>query len=89
MKTIFKKSFEHDLKKLRKNHQLLKRIRNKIEEVEAIEDLSEISNLEKLSGGINYFRIRVGDYRMGIKFRSKTIEFIRCLHRREIYRYFP
>lgn len=89
MQTIFRKSFERDLKKLKKKHQLLKRIQKKIEEVEGAEDLSNISSIEKLSGGNNYFRIRVGDYRIGVKFNNSTIAFIRCLHRREIYRYFP
>ena len=35
------------------------------------------------------YRIRVGDYRLGLVFDGGTMTFVRCLNRREIYRYFP
>jgi mRNA interferase RelE/StbE len=31
----------------------------------------------------------VGDYRIGISVEGDEVEFVRCLHRRDIYRYFP
>ena len=40
-------------------------------------------------GNENYYRFRVGDYRIGIVIEEDTVVFVRCLHRREIYRYFP
>ena len=46
-------------------------------------------DLKKLSGGGDYYRIRVGDYRTGIALEGETVAFVRCLHRKEIYRYFP
>jgi mRNA interferase RelE/StbE len=33
--------------------------------------------------------MRLGDYRLGFVFEQGAITFVRCLHRREIYRYFP
>lgn len=89
MKTAFRKSFQRDLKKLKKSHETLARIRQKIQAVEAADDLQEVASVKKLSGGGDYYRIRVGDYRIGLAIQTDTIIFVRCLHRRDIYRYFP
>ena len=90
MKASYRKSFERDLKKLKKDHQNLGRIRKAILEVEEAEELVAIRGLKKLSGGsAEYYRIRVGDYRIGIEVSDDEVIFTRCLHRREIYRYFP
>jgi mRNA interferase RelE/StbE len=89
VKATFRKSFKRDLKKLKKNRQILGCIRQKITEVEAADGLQEIASLKKLSGGGNYYRIRVGDYRIGITGHPDQVVFVRCLHRRDIYRYFP
>ncbi|MGH2412635.1 MAG: type II toxin-antitoxin system RelE family toxin, partial [Microcystaceae cyanobacterium] len=35
------------------------------------------------------YRIRLGDYRIGLFIEGKTVTFARVLHRKEIYRYFP
>jgi mRNA interferase RelE/StbE len=51
--------------------------------------LSEVNNLKKMEGTTNYFRVRVGDYRIGIFFNNNTVIVSRFLHRKEIYRYFP
>lgn len=88
MKVRFRKSFARDLKKI-KDRSLLTRIRTAVESVEAAEDLQQISSLKKLSGGGGFYRIRVGDYRLGIAIEEDAVEFVRCLHRRDIYRYFP
>ncbi|MEH1829111.1 MAG: type II toxin-antitoxin system RelE/ParE family toxin [Nostoc sp.] len=45
-------------------------------------------NLKKLQGYENAYRIRVGDYRIGIIFDGETVLFQRVLHRKDIYRYF-
>lgn len=90
MKTAFRKSFERDLKKLKKDRQMLGRIRQAIEEVEAAGELEELPSLKKLSGGSgDYYRLRAGDYRVGIEMEGEVVVFVRCLHRRDIYRYFP
>ncbi|WP_202218315.1 type II toxin-antitoxin system RelE/ParE family toxin [Okeania sp. KiyG1] len=46
-------------------------------------------NIKKLKGEEEYYRIRVGDYRLGIKVNDGIVFFVRILHRKEIYRYFP
>jgi mRNA interferase RelE/StbE len=60
-----------------------------IEEVEAAEDLGTIVALKKLQGYQIYYRVRVGDYRLGLMVVNEEIIFVRALHRKEIYRYFP
>lgn len=37
----------------------------------------------------NYYRIRVGEYRIGMAVNENTVIFVRVLNRKEIYRYFP
>jgi mRNA interferase RelE/StbE len=84
----FKKSFTRDLKKI-KDNDLLQQVRATIEEVEAAPNLNMISNLKQLKGEGEYFRIKIGNYRIGLKLENDTFIFIRFLHRKDIYRYFP
>ena len=88
MKTEFRNSFLRDLRGVR-DRQILERIRATIEEIETAESLAAIPQLTRLQGGGNFYRIRVGDYRLGVLIENDSIIFVRCLHRREIYRYFP
>ena len=43
----------------------------------------------KLSGYTDYYRIRIGEYRIGLKYSNKTITLVRFLHRKDIYKFFP
>jgi mRNA interferase RelE/StbE len=88
VKVEFKESFAKDLKGV-KDKGLLKRAREIIEAVEKADSLTEISNLKKLKGGVNYFRLRIGDYRIGIALENDTVTFVRFLNRKDIYKYFP
>lgn len=87
MKIEFKESFFKDLRQV-KDKSLLARVKEIIENVEKAEKLDEITNFKKLKGGRGYYRVRVGDYRIGL-IESETVTFVRILNRREIYRYFP
>jgi mRNA interferase RelE/StbE len=84
----FKKSFEKDLGKLR-DADLLHKIQAVIEEAEAAVSPIDIKNLKKLKADGNYYRIRVGNYRIGLVLDEAEISFVRVLHRKEMYRYFP
>jgi mRNA interferase RelE/StbE len=88
VKLTFRQSFTRDLKKV-KDITMLDKIKKMIERIEAAQNMSQIEGLTKLSGTSSYYRIRIGDYRLGILLRGNELEFVRCLHRREIYRYFP
>lgn len=89
MKTAFTKSFAKDLKRHAKDKKLLPRIQEIILEVEAADSISTINNLKKLKAEGSYFRIRSGNYRLGLTIDGDTVTFVRVLHRSEIYRYFP
>ena len=88
MNVAFRKSFAPDLKKI-KDQALLERVRQVIDEVEAADELQEVSNLKKLSGTADCYRIRIGEFRIGIVVEGDSVEFVRCLPRRDLYRFFP
>ncbi|MGQ0594855.1 MAG: type II toxin-antitoxin system RelE family toxin [Gammaproteobacteria bacterium] len=88
MKVAFRQSFARDLKKI-KDKRVVEQLKQAIAQVEAANNLHELGGLTKLGGTGGYYRIRVGDYRIGIVLEVGEVEFVRCLHRRDIYRYFP
>jgi hypothetical protein len=51
--------------------------------------LAEVINVKKLKGAANAFRIRLGDKRIGFYLADDTVQFMRCLDRKEMYRVFP
>jgi mRNA interferase RelE/StbE len=88
MKVTFRKSFVRDLKRI-KDRSVLDRVRQGIARVETAANLHEIGDLKKISGTGNYYRVRVGEYRLGVVVEEGTVEFVRCLSRRDLYRFFP
>ncbi len=60
-----------------------------IEDVEQVEAVTDLANLKQLKAEGSYYRIRTGDYRIGITIEDDLITFVRVLHRKEIYRFFP
>ena len=88
MKVEFRESFLKDLRVVNDKN-LLSKVKAAIENAEQAETLQAIIKLKKLKGSKDYFRIKLGDYRIGLKFENDTISFVRLLHRREIYRFFP
>jgi len=84
----FRASFAKDLKKI-SNRDILKHVRESIEQIERAASPNEIHGLTKLKGGRNYYRLRVGEYRIGLILEGDTFVFVRCLDRKEIYRNFP
>jgi mRNA interferase RelE/StbE len=88
MKVEFKKSFLKELKKL-KNKSLKSDIADCILQVESAQNLSQVKNLKKLTGYDVYYRIRVGNYRIGLKVEKDVVYFVVFEHRKDIYRGFP
>ena len=83
MNTRFRESFDADLSALT-DAGLLRRIKRVIEQVEAARTFLQIPNLKRLDARGKYYRIRVG-----FVFEQGTVTFVRCLDRKEIYRFFP
>ncbi len=88
MKVEFKKSFVKDVKSLQ-DKKLKRRIKSAISSIENAETLEDIDHLKKLKGANNYYRIRIGDFRFGLAIEGQKAICVRCLHRRDIYRYIP
>lgn len=64
-------------------------IKNLIEKMIKANSISEIKNVKKLKGHKNIFRIRIGNYRIGILITEKLVIFAAFDHRSDIYKYFP
>jgi len=88
LNTQFKESFLKDLRAI-KDRDLLARVNEIIQAVEKAQTPQEIPTLKKLRGERNYFRIRIGDYRLGLKIEGQLVTLVRILNRKDIYRYFP
>ena len=89
MNTAFKSSFVKDLRSI-KSKRVLKAVAQLIETVEKADNLKAIPDLKKLKAAKgNYYRVRLGDHRVGLTVGKGRITFVRCLDRKEIYRYFP
>jgi mRNA interferase RelE/StbE len=88
MKAAFLASFLSDVKKVR-DGQVRRAVAGAIENVEQAADIEDIRSLKRLSGQRNYYRIRIGDWRIGVRIEADEVTFVRCLHRREVYRFFP
>jgi len=88
VQVIYNKKFLKDLASL-SSRQRIKVEKLVFEEIPAFKLLSEIHNLKKLQGYQLYYRIKVGDYRIGLKFENQLLTFERVLHRKNIYNLFP
>jgi mRNA interferase RelE/StbE len=88
VKTEFRDSFGKDLKAI-KDRSLLKRVKEAIDAIEKAGSLADLPSLKKLKGSKNYFRQRVGEYRLGLALEEDTIVLVRVLNRKDIYKYFP
>lgn len=88
MKVRFDKKFLKDIRKIKSN-ELKQRITNCIDSVRNAQTLSEIVGIERMKGYKTYFKIRIGDYRIGLEIDGDNVDFIRVLNRKDIYRMFP
>ena len=88
MKVEFLKSFSKDLDSVNSKSAKQSLVRL-IESLEKVEDLKDIPNLKKLKGFKNAYRVRVGDYRLGLFQEGSIVQLVRYLHRKDIYKYFP
>ncbi|MCH7497654.1 MAG: type II toxin-antitoxin system RelE/ParE family toxin [Candidatus Marinimicrobia bacterium] len=88
MKVRFKRTFLKDMERLPPD------VRRKVthlvfDEIPRLDHIRNLKSLRKISGEKDYYRIRHGSYRIGLMRRGDDLVFMRILHRRDIYRYFP
>jgi mRNA interferase RelE/StbE len=88
MKVKFNRKFLSDIKSI-KDKKLKEQIKNVIIQLEEAQNLSLVKNIIKIQGYYSFYRIRIGDYRIGIEFENEEIEILRFLKRNDIYKVFP
>ncbi len=88
MDVLYEASFVKDLKQI-KDKRLLKRVQKVIDSIKMASTPNDLANMKKLQGFDAYYRIRLGNYRIGAEMVSDQIILVRILHRKEIYRRFP
>ena len=89
MKILYAKTFGKDLETIARNPGIKKKLSELIEKLKASDSLDQLRGVKKIEGYESYYRVRIGDYRLGVKHSGDTVELIRFLHRRDIYRRFP
>jgi mRNA interferase RelE/StbE len=88
MKVEYLKQFSKDLLKV-KDESLKGDLFTIIIDLKNAETLNELSNVKKLKGYQNAYRIRIGKYRLGFYFDGEFIELARFAKREDIYKLFP
>ena len=88
MKVVYQKRFLKDLASVPSN--LRPSIeRFAFEELPRADSLYSTGKVEKLKGHANFFKVRFGDFRVGLSLTDDTVTLERVLNRKEIYRKFP
>jgi mRNA interferase RelE/StbE len=82
------RSFVKDTDKI-KDQKVLNKIASCIISVQKASSATEIKNVKKLKGAAFHFRIRIDEFRIGVEIKNNEVFFERCLHRKDIYKYFP
>ena len=88
MEVEFTASFLRDLKAI-KVKDYLNKVKSLIVELENANKLSDIKNVKYIVNSKIYYRIRLQDYRIGLKYDNNKVTLIRCLERKNIYKKFP
>lgn len=89
MKAEYQPTFIKDLKALRETPHFEKIKSLAFDEILVFGTVETIPNCIKLVGHEFFYRIRVGDYRIGFRLDGETVIFMRVVHRKDIYRFFP
>ncbi|MCX6149176.1 MAG: type II toxin-antitoxin system RelE/ParE family toxin [Ignavibacteriales bacterium] len=54
-----------------------------------LNNIYKSKKIEQLKGYHNFFKVLIGNYRIGLRKEGENIILERILHRKEIYKYFP
>jgi mRNA interferase RelE/StbE len=83
------KSFQKDINKIN-DAKIKSAIIDTIHSIQAADNLLLLKNLKKLTGHKDLYRIRLGNYRVGLRYtEDQELILIRFLHRKEIYQRWP
>jgi mRNA interferase RelE/StbE len=88
MKVEYLKQFSKDISKI--NDETLKtNLFDVIIILKNTENLNLLSNMKKMKGHPEAYRIRIGKYRLGFYFDGEIVELARFAKREDIYKLFP
>lgn len=88
MKVRFHKAFTKDLSKI-KDKPTHQKIKTAILKLENAPSLDKITNLRAIKDEKDAYRLRAGDYRIGLYLNNNVFELARVAHRKDIYNLFP
>jgi mRNA-degrading endonuclease RelE of RelBE toxin-antitoxin system len=88
MKVEYLKQFSKDLLKIN-DENLKNNLFDTIVLLKETENLNLLSNVKKLKGHPEAYRIRIGKYRLGFFFDGEVVELARFAKREDIYKLFP
>ena len=88
MKIVFLNSFLKDIKKIREP-KIARKIEGLIAAIKRVNSLEDLKNIKKMKGYSIAYRIKIGDYRMGIYKELEHIELAKFLKREDINKVFP
>jgi len=90
MKLTYSRLALKDIDKIRDRH-AVRGLVKALDLLEAADDLRTMSQVKALAGNGSYYRIRIGNYRLGFRQSDdgQGVLIMRMMHRREIYRHFP
>ena len=69
--------------------QIRRRLDQVIQELIEADNITEVPGISRLRAEGQHYRVRIGDYRLGITVDGETAVLRRFLPRGEIYRHFP
>lgn len=86
---FYKKTFLKELSNLPVDYR--QRIEKLVfEDIPKVENIFSLSSIRKMKGYKDYYRVRIGDYRIGCKVEKQNrIIFYRVKSRDDIYKVFP
>ncbi|MBI5324756.1 MAG: type II toxin-antitoxin system RelE/ParE family toxin [Ignavibacteriae bacterium] len=88
MNIHYDNSFYSDLDNI-DDKSVLSKLEKIITTIKTSNEFYKITAIKKLKGYDNFYRLRLGNYRIGIELKESKIIFSRFLHRKDIYKYFP
>jgi len=80
LKVEFSRRFAKDLRAIELKH-ISSKVRDMIETISAAQSLTDIPNLKKISGPKGHYRLRLGNFRRGMKLDGETVILVRILDR--------
>ena len=88
MEVKYHSGFDKDLEEITQPY-VKKAVLKVIERAKSARHLGEIPRCEKLTGYRNAYRIRIGEFRIGVFSEENIIGFARVCNRKDIYKIFP